>query len=1082
MFASIRSGAIALLLPLGAACLAADGSQVFVKNQGQWDPRAKYMTPVNGGEVWLNDEGYVLNLHQLKGQMVTGQVVRVSFHTPASPTGTTFNEGELVPGKLNYFIGNKPSNWTTNVPRFAGTTAKNVASGLDVRYYFDQGSPRYDLVVAPGTDPSTIGMKIDGANGLNVLPNGNLQIETSLGPVEERGLYAYQQQGSTKVAVPCQMTVVGSTVHFNVASFDKSKPLIIDPLLFCTYYPAPMLDIQQGICSDASGNLITVGGTLIYTYPTTTGAFQTAKASYPEDYAGYISKLSADGTRLIFGSYLSGTGFNANQYLVTDTIYAVTIDSSGNLYLTGTAGSFDFPVTPGAYQTKKGDPTLWTTNAFVTEMSADGSHLVFSTFLGGSQTSTTKTVQGDYGSGIALDHHGNVIVGGYETTSNFPVTPGAYEGVRNANEPAEGFLAKLNPTGTTLVFSTFLEGGFVDPGYRNDGDQDIYRALIAADSADNIVLGGSIDPAFFKSTGNPLSIKAPAGGFVGKLSSDGTKMLFNIELGDVQSIALTPTGIAFVADELGGSALYPSIYDVAGTYHFVGGSVQTCLGQFSLDGTKLLHSAVMRFESYVGPAPIQLRTDAAGNLYLFDVRGTNLPTTSDAYQQSQGLAYLAELSPEQDRLLYGSYFGPSTSTGVPESGTFTMASINRFLLAGYTDGQAAMPITPGVYDSSINSVYAALLSLAIYTHVELTPNPLVGGLSLTGKVTIPAAATSTGAVITLTSSDAGVKMPATVTIPAGSVSQTFTVTTTGVVSSTTSTVGAKFGVGVGTAKLFRTQAVLNTLTSSATSMVTGQTATGLVTLNGSAGPGGDLVQLSSSNASLTVPASAVIYYGSNQAAFQVKAAAGTGGYTAQITAKLGSVTKTVSVEVAPTLTGLTVSSPSVVAGTTAQGVVKLSGKAGASGVAVSLSSSNVAATVPASVMVPSGATVVAFSISTAGVNVATAVTLAAKKGTLTQTAVITVQPAVLSFYTLTPSPVKGGTGVQGIVRLNGPAGPSGVSVALSSPSSLAIVPSKVMIAPGASYFVFAIGTKPVTTATQVSLKAGAITSVLTINP
>jgi hypothetical protein len=326
--------------------LAANGSLAFIKNQGQWDSRAKYLASMGGGDVWLTSQGYVLDLHRKQGKGIKGHVVRVSFRTSppnplsaaGAPTRGNFIEAELLPGKMNYFIGNDATKWTTNVPRFAGATAKQLAPGLDVRYYFDQGSPRYDLILAAGTDPSSIAMNFEGADGLNVLPSGNLQIETSLGPVEERGLMAYQQQGSVRVQVPCQMVVTGSTVHFKTASYDKSKPLIIDPLLFCTYWNLADVEndyyvVTKHLCADVNGNIITVGGTSDKKLPTTPGAYQSSDISFFS--AGYVAKLSADGKQLVFGSYFSGTGLVGTQGSAGDFIYAVTTDRAGNIYMTG---------------------------------------------------------------------------------------------------------------------------------------------------------------------------------------------------------------------------------------------------------------------------------------------------------------------------------------------------------------------------------------------------------------------------------------------------------------------------------------------------------------------------------------------------------------------------------------------------------------------------------------------------------------------------------------------------------------------------------------------------------------------------
>jgi hypothetical protein len=1026
---------------------------------------------MGGGEVWLTSQGYVLDVHQRGATMVTGQVVKVSF----SGGNSSYADGEQLPGKMNYFIGNVPAKWTTNVPRFAGATAQHMLPGLDVRYYFDQGSPRYDLILAPGADPSSIAMNFEGANSLSVLPSGNLQIETSLGPIEERGLVAYQQQGSVRVSVSCQMVVTGSTVHFRLADYDKSKPLIIDPLLFCTYWSGgdQTSPIEpESICADASGNIITAGHASSPSLPTTTGAYQTANISYFG--AGYISKLSANGQQLLFGSYLSGTDLNAGE-TDGDGIVAVTTDAKGAMYVTGRARSSDFPVTPGAVQSTKKNPTDGSADAFVAEFSPDGATLTFSTFLGGTGS--------DYGSGIGLDSSGNVVVSGYAGSHNFPVTPGSYRTTSNPNDQDQAFVTKLNPNGSGILFSTLIPGGAVSAG--NDQNQDDnFLPCLKVDSQDNIILGGYANRAYFSATASPYN--TPLGlGYVLKLAKDGTKLVFStlIEAG-VTSVDVTPgDGIAFVTSVNENRASWPAAYDMAGTYHWTNYSgFFVCVGQFSGDGKTLLHSTL---ETY---APHMIHVDKAGNIYLFGwphpVDGV-LPTTSDAIQQTLGSLYFAELSPEQDKLLYATYF--ANDTGVGDADTFAIDSINRFALLSYNGSVhgGTVPITPGAYNTTGGSQFLALVSLPIYSHVEVTPNPVVGGQSVAGKVTLPAAAPLGGSIITLSSSDAGVKLPATVTIPAKSISQTFTITTTGVVASTSATISAKFGVGSGTAQLVRTPAMLTSLTAAASPVIAGQTTSATILLNGQAGPGGDLVQLSSSNANVTVPSSIAISYGSNQAVFQVKTAVATASYTSQVTAKFGSVTKTLSVEVDPGLASLTVSPTSVVAGATAQGVVKLTGKVGALGATVSLSSSTTAATVPSSVVVPAGAALVAFNITSAGVNVATMATITAKEGSLTQSGTLTIQPATLSFFTLTPTSVKGGTGVQGIVRLNGTAGPSGVSVTLSSPSTFATVPAKVLIAPGASYFVFAIGTKPVSTSIAVSLKAvsgSTLTAVLTINP
>jgi hypothetical protein len=713
-------------------------------------------------------------------------------------------------------------------------------------------------------------------------------------------------------------------------------------------------------------------------------------------------------------------------------------------------------------------------------MSADGSSLIFNTLLGGKHFNTVYRGN-DFGTDIAVDSIGNTMVTGHAGSSDFPITTNAYRTSDNPNDLAGGFVAKISPDGTRLLASTLVPGGSARDSTYNVIGAGSSLPTITLDSGNNVFVAGAADPNFFAHTSSTWNC-ADGRGYVAKLTSDLKQASFAILVADVvTSIDLTPQdGVAFTCPQNGFNAyqsyaLWPPKFDMPGSYHWpFTTQFPSCLGQFAADGT-LVHSSLL---AYVPPF---IHVDHAGNIYGFgEGYGLALPTTAGAYQTALGTYYFNEFSPKQDKLLYASFFIPNNND-FNHVESFARVTINRFILSG--DQTTNLPVTPGAYNATAGPDFLALLSIPIYTYVELNPSPVVGGQTVSGKVTLPSAAPLGGSVITLTSSDTGVKVPASVTIPEGAISQSFTITTTGVAVNTNATISAKFGVGVGTATLTRIPATIGSVTVSAPSIPGGQTATGTVALNGLAGAGGYLIVLTSSNANVTVPASVVIFNGSGQATFQIKTAAASTSYTAQITAKLGAVSQTVSIEVDPGLSSLSVSPTSVIAGATAQGVVKLSGKVGGAGSVVTLSSSTTAATVPASVTVPSGASLVAFSISTAGVDAATVATVTAKLGTLVQTATLTVQPAVLSFLTLTPTSVKGGTGVQAIVRLNGPAGPSGVSVTLSGDSAVATVPAKVVIAPGTSYSIVAIGTKPVTTVTTVNIKVGAtLIAPLTVNP
>lgn len=352
--------------------------------------------------------------------------------------------------KYNYIIGNDCSKWFSNVPSFSEVVARQPYDGVSIRYSIDQGAPRYDVVVEPGADPTQVGIKIDGADATRILPNGNLEFQTSLGPVQERGLTAYQDTPSGRAQVPCRMQLDHGVLHFDTGAYDANKPLVIDPLIFATYLDgtgASTTDIPEGIALDSSGNKVVAGLAESTDFPTTTGAIQSTDNN-PYGTA-FVAKLSADGTALLSSTYLGGHGQNGS-----DNVNAVTLDSLNNIYLAGTTASTDFPTTAGAFQTTSGNSK---STGFVTELNPDETALVFSTYLGGNGASYP-----DVCNAIALDAFGNIAVTGATGSSNFPTTSGAYQ--TTMSSAIATFVSKLNSTGTALVASTYLAG----PGARSE--------------------------------------------------------------------------------------------------------------------------------------------------------------------------------------------------------------------------------------------------------------------------------------------------------------------------------------------------------------------------------------------------------------------------------------------------------------------------------------------------------------------------------------------------------------------------------------------------------------------------------------
>ena len=436
-----------------------------------------------------------------------------------------------LPGKSNYFLGNDPKKWRTNVSNYAKVRYTDVYPGVDLVYYGNQGQLEYDFVVAPGADPNAIALEIETGNskletGNSKIENGqsalaridaqgDLVIPTDAGEVRFRKPLVYQPSPESRTPNPGSFNRQSSIdnrqfldgrytltaknqVRFEVPEYDSTLPLIIDPTLAYRFW----FDLGglRGIAADAEGNLYVTGTTSSTDFPATFGAFQTACVpdtvgpNYCHD--AFVLKLNSDGAALIYATFLGGSS--------ADGARGIAADTSGNAYVAGNTSSVDFPTTPGAFQPSCAvtPETGGCADAFVTKLGPDGSALVYSTFLGGTGT--------DSAVGVALDASGNAYVGGYTTSSDFPTV--------NALQPTfpggqDGFVTKLNAEGTALVYSTYLGGS----GWDSVGS-------IAVDSRGNVY--------------------ALAGG-LRKLSADGSTVVYSASVSG-SKVAVDAAGNAYV--------------------------------------------------------------------------------------------------------------------------------------------------------------------------------------------------------------------------------------------------------------------------------------------------------------------------------------------------------------------------------------------------------------------------------------------------------------------------------------------------------------------------------------------------------
>ena len=310
---------------------------------------------------------------------------------------------EKLPGKSNYFIGNDPKKWRANVPHYVKVKYEEVYPGIDLVYYgTNQRQLEYDFVVASGADPRAIRLSLEGAEELTLDKEGNLQLGADAGEVTLNAPAIYQKvEGAREFLKGGYVLEENNQVTFDLAAYDTTKPLIIDPVLsYSTNLGGTDDESSVAIAVDFSGNAYVTGATFSADFITSPNAFQTVVPGGTFD--AFVTKLNAAGDGLVYSTYLGGNSNEAGA--------DIAVDDSGNAYVTGGTDSTDFPTmgtldtTCGTDGTCNGACNGGQSDAFVTKLNPDGTNLVYSTYLGGADDETSF--------GIDVGSSGNAYITG----------------------------------------------------------------------------------------------------------------------------------------------------------------------------------------------------------------------------------------------------------------------------------------------------------------------------------------------------------------------------------------------------------------------------------------------------------------------------------------------------------------------------------------------------------------------------------------------------------------------------------------------------------------------------------------------
>ena len=676
----------------------------FEANEGQTDSAVKFLSRGNGYNLFLTPTESVVVLNrpieeesatlEEKGSEQTTSSSQASLEDESTTIASRVKREtavvrmqivganhspairgeEKLSGTSNYFRGSDSRQWRTGMTNYKKVRYAEIYPGVDLVYYGNQRKLEYDFVVQPGADPKTIALQFSGAEKLSLDEGGNLILETVAGRVTQQAPVVYQERDGQKVPVAGQYELgAGHRVGFEVAAYDTTRPLVIDPVLvYSTFLGGSNENFGRAIAVDPSGHAYVTGYTASLDFPTTAGAYSVSHN--PGYWDAFVTKLNPAGSALVYSTFLGGNNGAFGQDIV--------VDASGNAYVTGRTDSSDFPTTPGAYDTSyNGGP-----DAFVSKLNPTGSALVYSTFLGGENW--------DHGSVIAVDASGSSYVTGFTYSPLFPTTAGAYETGHGGSRDA--FVSKLNPTGSTLVYSTFLGGGDADGG-----------SAIVVDPSGSAYVAGRTWSSDFPTTAGAYgtSFGGRSDAFVSKLNPTGSALVYSTFLGGNHedsgsgAIAVDASGSAYVA---GGtwSSDFPTTAGAYETNH--GGRMDTYVTKLNPAGSALVYSTFLGGNHDESGS---VAVDALGNAYVTGItRSSDFPTTAGAYETNHngGVwdAFVSKLNSTGSALIYSSFLGGDDwDYGV----SITLDALGNAYVTGQTKS-TEFPTTAGAYEIRHNRV------------------------------------------------------------------------------------------------------------------------------------------------------------------------------------------------------------------------------------------------------------------------------------------------------------------------------------------------------------------------------------------
>lgn len=714
----------------------------FIENKNQWNSKVDYKLELNYGAIFFEKKAVTYSFYDVKdveairdaktgvapnsnaNGIIDGHAFRVSF-VGANTSGNA-SVSALTPSDTyrNYYLGNDPQNWASEVRSFEEVNYTELYNGIDLKYY-SVASPtngpvlKYDFIVHAGSNPAQIKLRYDGLNSMSV-SNDKLHLVNSINTVIEQEPYAYQMINGNEVPVDCYYKLVGNKVEFDFPSgYNPDYDLVIDPVLeFSTYTGSSSDNFGFTSTYDLDGNLYAGGIVFGVGYPTTLGAFQV-------NYAGVVdvgvSKFTPDGSSLIYSTYIGG--------LDTELPSSLVVNSNNELVIMGTTGSFDFPTAVNGFDRtfnggsfanfpNNGATFNNGTDIFVSKLNASGTALGGSTFIGGSSNdginhNAVSQLQFNYGDQfrgeVIVDGQDNIYVASSTLSSDFPTTPGVFQ--PNSSGSQDAVVFKLNPSLSSILWSSYHGGSSVDAGYS-----------VKLDNSDNLLVSGGTISSNLNATSGAFRSSFQGGtadGYVSKINNAGTQLIRTSYIG---TSAYDQT--YFVeTDRFNNVYLYGQtrgLYPVSAGVYSNANSKQFIQKLDSTLSTSVFSTTFGSGSTAPNLSPTAFLVDVCGYIYASGWGGNvntswnsqagttfGMPVSPGAFQSSTDGSdfYFIVFGPDASFLEYATYFGGNGSAEHVDGGTSRFdkrGAIYQAVCAG-CGGNSLFPTTPGVWSNTNNS-------------------------------------------------------------------------------------------------------------------------------------------------------------------------------------------------------------------------------------------------------------------------------------------------------------------------------------------------------------------------------------------